>query len=145
MTPRGRLVKEQSTEDTQKYQEETYPETVVPQHIQEENEKTSEEATPTEVNTVYTGQCVGGPLDGMGAVSRYPKGFVLVDIPNQVCWVYDSVALLDEGQAFHCRPRDHWDTQRGEKAAQESNYDVRAFDAETMKGPRGYDGEPHSR
>jgi hypothetical protein len=136
-----------SKEDSPKYQEESYPETVVPQHIQEELERIRSEAKPSEVlSTNHSGQCVGGPMDGMEAVSRYPKGFLLVDIPNQMVWIYDYLTELggEEG-AFHCRPRQNFDSVRGQKTADEPYYDARAYDAETMKGPRGYDGESHSR
>lgn len=138
---------EPSTVDTQKYLDSEYPKTVVPQHIQDEKQGIAEDAAKLEelLSTAYTGQCKGGPMDGMMGVSRNPKGFLLVDIPNQMVWIYDRVLDSEnDRELFVCRPRDHWDSQRGVKAAEETNYDVRAFDAEVMLGPRGYDGEPHS-
>ncbi|MFI7608908.1 hypothetical protein ACIBTV_27860 [Micromonospora sp. NPDC049366] len=35
------------------------------------------------------GACVGGPMDGQQAVSRFPRGFLLVDKPAGECWLYD--------------------------------------------------------
>lgn len=78
-----------------------------------------------------TGQCFGGPLDGQERSSRYPKGFLLVDRQQGLCWLYDA----PEGQAgFVCRDpageplvedpnanRNRW------RAAEEFSYDVLAY------------------
>lgn len=48
---------------------------------------------------VYRGPVHGGPWDGQQAESRYPKGFLLVDMEHGVLWVYD---LRDDG-AFYAR------------------------------------------
>jgi hypothetical protein len=38
---------------------------------------------------LFTGRCVGGPLDGQDTESRYPNGFVVIDRPNKRAWIYD--------------------------------------------------------
>jgi hypothetical protein len=37
---------------------------------------------------LYTGVCVGGPLDGKQITARYPRGFILVDKPENKHWLY---------------------------------------------------------
>lgn len=37
---------------------------------------------------LYTGTCRGGPLDGHEATSRAPGGLLVVDRPNNRCWLY---------------------------------------------------------
>lgn len=75
---------------------------------------------------MYTGLCVGGPLDGQQAESRCPKGFVLVDKPNKKVWVYDFHRNRDGG-AFYVREEDVFDADKATRAANEPNYDVRAM------------------
>lgn len=76
--------------------------------------------------TLYEGPCFGGPLNGQDMVSRFPKGFLLVDKPNNRCWIYEwSVPAL----AFKVRDESPMQVQtEGEKnryrAAMEPNYDV---------------------
>lgn len=75
---------------------------------------------------LFEGICHGGPLDGKEAVSRFPKGFLLVDKPNNHCWIYEW-----NGNGFEVRNDEPMDVQTtGEKnrfrAAEESNYDVLA-------------------
>jgi hypothetical protein len=75
---------------------------------------------------VTTYACVGGPLDGREAASRFPKGFLLVDKSNGQCWLYDADAdkwVLRDGYP------QVWDPQRSYSAADGSDYDVRALDA----------------
>lgn len=42
---------------------------------------------------LWTGPCIGGPLAIPGTTtmgqSRYPKGFLYVDKPNRLAWIYD--------------------------------------------------------
>jgi hypothetical protein len=76
---------------------------------------------------LYEGQCVGGPMDGMAGQSRFSKGFVLVHKEDQEVYVYDAVE-----DVFKARKADALDDQKIAKAAAESKYDVRAYDAETM-------------
>ena len=75
---------------------------------------------------MFEGICAGGPMDGHTVESRYPKGFLLIDRPVALCWLYE----YDDGQ-FICRdsepdtlydegPRNRW------RAAEEGNYDVLA-------------------
>lgn len=77
---------------------------------------------------VFKGVCHGGPMDGMEGVSRYPKGFVLMDPADSRAWVYDR-----HGEGYVARAVEPLDSERAKKAANEANYDVRAYDVETMK------------
>lgn len=75
---------------------------------------------------MYEGICFGGPLHGQEQVSRFPKGFLLIDKPANKCWIYrwnsetstftaneeEGVQVLTEGPDNRYR------------AAQESDYDV---------------------
>jgi len=76
---------------------------------------------------LYTGTCIGGPMNGMEAYSRFPKGFLVCDRDADRAWLYgwDGTAflcthpagmiLLDEGdETVNSRQR----------AARESDYDV---------------------
>jgi hypothetical protein len=36
-----------------------------------------------------TGVCRGGPMDGVEIISRYPKGVLVVDRPNNLAWLYE--------------------------------------------------------
>jgi len=70
------------------------------------------------------GQCQGGPLNGKPGMSRFPKGFLLVDKQADTAWVYDW-----NGVAFICRddePRD-LETEGRMEAADSSDWDVVAF------------------
>lgn len=40
---------------------------------------------------VWTGPCIGGPMDTMEGYSRYPKGFLLVNRPLGRVWLYDWI------------------------------------------------------
>lgn len=76
----------------------------------------------------YWGMCHGGPLEGKEAVSRFPKGFLLVDKATNRCWIYD---YDKEQHTFSARQEEPMEVQtEGEKnryrAALEPNYDVLA-------------------
>lgn len=75
---------------------------------------------------LYEGKCVGGPLDGRDGESRFPKGFIYVDVPRERVWVYDYVPGMEP--TFLAREVDNLSRPKAEKAAAESNYDVRAYD-----------------
>jgi hypothetical protein len=89
---------------------------------------TSTEDSKYQVPEMYTGVCHGGPMDGMEGQSRFPKGFVLMDEADSRAWVYDR-----HGEAFIARQVDNLDRERAKKAAEEANYDVRAYDVDMMK------------
>ena len=40
---------------------------------------------------LWTGPCVGGPMDTMEGYSRFPAGFLLVNRPIGRVWLYDWV------------------------------------------------------
>ncbi|WP_341719925.1 hypothetical protein QQG74_09565 [Micromonospora sp. FIMYZ51] len=77
---------------------------------------------------MHEGVCLGGPLDGHPAVSRFPKGFLLVDKPAGVCWIYEwqpdrgVFTVRDEmpEPAYTEGPKNRY------RAAEEANYDVLA-------------------
>lgn len=79
----------------------------------------------------FAGYVTGGPptYDGKLLVSRYPKGVLLVDRPANRAWVLDFDAA---GGLF--RGRDSagsvLDTAGRWRAAEEPNYEVRAYDPE---------------
>lgn len=76
---------------------------------------------------LYEGVAVGGPLDSTIVQSRCPKGFVLINAPEQQVWVYDLKTRRSE-VSFHAREVDVLDQDKALKAANEPKYDVRAYD-----------------
>lgn len=89
-----------------------------------------EEALEPQAENLYIGQCVGGPMDGQQGESRFPKGFVLIDRPNSAAWVYD---YDPNSNTFCAREQDIHDKERGRKAAEEANYDIRALEPPIFK------------
>lgn len=83
-----------------------------------------EGATVAEDGSRHLGECHGGPLNGKDAVSRYPKGFLLVDKPANRVWIYDW-----NGLAFVCRDAEGSVTEyeRRLKAADSPDWDVVSF------------------
>lgn len=77
---------------------------------------------------LFVGVCHGGPMNGREGESRFPKGFVLMDEADSRCWVYDR-----HGDGFIARAVQPLNRVGAEKAAEEANYDVRAYDRETME------------
>lgn len=78
---------------------------------------------------LYEGLCVGGPLDGKSGESRFPRGFVYADPVGGRVWVYDYHEGIDPiGNRFAAREVDQLDRHKLSKAADESSYDVRAYD-----------------
>lgn len=89
---------------------------------------------------LYRGICVGGPMDSQQGLSRFPKGFILVDAPNNRIWVYDykdgpdpNSSRLADRPRFVAREQDELDPERARATANEPRYDVRAFDPEAME------------
>lgn len=82
---------------------------------------------------LYTGRCVGGPLDGQVVESRFPKGFVLVDKNADLAWLYDYTEAQPKPggeifSTFQAREADGrtLDHEKRIAAAEHSEYDVRA-------------------
>lgn len=80
----------------------------------------------------WTGLCLDGPYKGRQLTSRFPKGVLLCDRPNNRAWIYEWV-----GEAFKVRPPGQIELVSDEnapknrwRAALESNYDVLAYDPE---------------
>lgn len=100
-----------------------------------EHPKDEPSGKPEGEETLYEGMCEGGPMNGMPGESRFPKGFLLADSRDSRAWVYDYDPTRN---VFVSRKRDVLDRIRSTRAAQEPNYDVRAFDRESMRGDVGY-------
>lgn len=81
---------------------------------------------------LWIGPCIGGPLGAPGTttpgLSRYPKGFLYVDKPNGLAWVYEWSELdkkffvrsevpmkLDRMKLRAIRNRYDWDVQTAEE------------------------------
>lgn len=75
---------------------------------------------------MYQGRCVGGPLDGQPARSRYPKGFLLVDRPAGQCWIYEWTGTRFEVRDERPMPVHTEGPVNRYRAAEEPNYDVLA-------------------
>lgn len=78
---------------------------------------------------LYEGLAVGGPVDGQQLISRCPKGLLMVDKPNGICWIYDwkpqdPVASVFVAREPEGRPLD---TKGRLRAADEPDYDVVAL------------------
>lgn len=93
---------------------------------------------------MWSGPCLGGPMDTVEGVSRYPSGFLFVDRSVTRAWVYDRIPWIESptGDAFLARtrrgaelnedpdsPRNRWRT------AEEAEYDIRV--PVTRKTPLG--------
>jgi hypothetical protein len=82
---------------------------------------------------LYTGRCVGGPLDGQVVESRFPKGFVLVSRAANMAWIYDHTEAQPKpgGEIFSTfqarEPSGRTLDDEGRlRAAMEHEFDVRA-------------------
>lgn len=70
------------------------------------------------------GECHGGPWNGQTAMSRFPKGFLLVGKQAGQAWIYDW-----NGDAFVCRESEGrpLDYDQRLEAADGQEWDVIAF------------------
>lgn len=83
------------------------------------------EADPAAKDGSYQlGECHGGPWNGQDAMSRAPKGFLLVDKAAERCWIYDW-----NGSAYMCRETEGRgvEFERRIHAADSLDWDVIAF------------------
>lgn len=83
---------------------------------------------------VWSGPCVGGPMNNQEGASRFPSGFLLVDRPNNKVWIYDWVPSLSQ---FLVRAEtgaelvnDPEAPKNRVRAAEEAEFDIRAYDEE---------------
>ena len=89
-----------------------------------------------ESKKLYRGRCAGGPLDGEEGISRFPKGFLVVNRPAKQVAIYDYAEALG---VFEVRldANGNWrllEIFAGRvRAAMESTYDVVAYDPEEMR------------
>jgi len=82
---------------------------------------------------MYTYPCVGGPLAGKTAMSRFADGFILVDKPAQLVWIYDAVHAIDRTEwVMRAGSPSVYDREHARNAANETYYDVRAYDNEAV-------------
>lgn len=78
---------------------------------------------------LYTGVCIGGPMNGQVTESRFPRGFVLINVPNERVWVYDRKENHDRHEVvFIARAQVTLDNDKAWSAAQGADFDVRAYD-----------------
>jgi len=70
----------------------------------------------------------GGPMHELEVSSRYPKGILVVDRPNNLAWLYD---WSEEAKVFNIRlgyeNGQTLDYDSRIRAAEEPDYDVRAL------------------
>lgn len=80
---------------------------------------------PVDDGPWYFGSAMGGPYSGLPLISRFPKGILLVDRPNNQAWVldYEPGASL-----FIARDPEELDTDGLWHAAEQDDFDVRAYD-----------------
>jgi len=86
---------------------------------------------------MWSGPCLGGPMDARDGVSRYPQGFLLIDRLINRVWIYDYIPFGESptGGAFQVRiedgeelindpdlPKNRW------RAANETEFDIRAVE-----------------
>jgi hypothetical protein len=82
----------------------------------------------------YTGLCTGGPWNGRHITVRFPRGFLLIDMPGRRCWIYERgsdgfTCRSDEPQPLHDDgPDNRW------RAAEEPDWDIRAYDPDNPSG-----------
>lgn len=80
--------------------------------------------------SMWPGPCVGGPMHAQDGVSRFPRGFLLVDRARQKVWIYDYVegqflVRIEEGVDLIEDP----DAPRNRyRAAEEVEFDIRVLD-----------------
>jgi hypothetical protein len=85
---------------------------------------------------MFSGVAHDGPLDGQQIESRYPKGFLLIDMENEHVWIYDR----REGGGFYARNTEpvKADEDGRWRAAEEEDYDILVPDM--AAGDEDYDG-----
>ena len=74
---------------------------------------------------LYEGICFGGPLHGELGISRFPKGFLLVNKAANECWLYEWNV---DAECFTVRDDNAMPVEKAGRlrAASESDYDVLA-------------------
>jgi hypothetical protein len=84
---------------------------------------------------VWSGPCLGGPMNARDGASRFPSGFILVDKESDLVWIYDYIPYGESptGGAFQVRMRDgeplisDRDQPKNRiRAAEEVEFDVRS-------------------
>lgn len=87
----------------------------------------------------YAGTARGGPLDGKDVVSRYPRGFLLVDMEHEQVWLYDRQAdgsfLMRDGSPAGLEDSGRW------RAADEEDFDILVPDMASADDEAGEDDD----
>lgn len=79
----------------------------------------------------YEGVVRGGPLDGQQVTNYTSKGFVLVDLTNNLAWVHDynkNILFKDE---FNARDAEALDLEKLEKAQEDGGRAVMVWEEES--------------
>lgn len=86
---------------------------------------------------MWSGPCIGGPLDTQEGASRFPSGFLLVHRPGDRVWIYERVETPETptGYSFLVRVAEGQELvedpdapENRFRAAEEAHYDVKAAD-----------------
>lgn len=86
---------------------------------------------------MWSGPCLGGPLDTREGISRFPQGFLLVDREASRVWIYDLIGFSESptGRAFQVRMQagellisDPGAPKNRYRAADEAEFDIRTVD-----------------
>lgn len=74
----------------------------------------------------FEGICFGGPLHGQTWISRFPKGFLLIDRPADKVWFYEwnQTGLRFDVRSEEPEKISTEGLMNRFRAAEESNYDV---------------------
>ena len=79
----------------------------------------------------YEGVVRGGPLDGQRITNHTSKGFVLVDLKNNLAWVHDysrNILFKDE---FNAREAEELDFEKLARAQEDGGRSVMAWEGES--------------
>jgi hypothetical protein len=79
--------------------------------------------------TNFTGQCVGGPLDGTEMTSRAPKGLLVINRLSDDTWIYDWTCTYFRARSDDAEPliEDSTADKNRWRAVEEGNYEVIAL------------------
>lgn len=92
----------------------------------------------SEDRPMWTGPCIGGPMNHHDGVSRYPAGFLLVDRATGRVWIYDCIEEPSGECHFLVRETDGRELiddpaapKNRFRAAEEAEFDIRAAESAT--------------
>jgi hypothetical protein len=96
---------------------------------------------------LWTGPCIGGPLGSPGSPegqSRFPLGFLYVDKPNCLAWLYrwselDGKFFVENEEPFTCN------RESVRVYANNAQWDIRTAEPEVSNGYKSYYRSARSR